>query len=65
MFNLNNFQAMLSKYGYTKKKLAEELGISYLALYRRISNGGNFSVEEVRKLITIFGKEDVYNSLFY
>ena len=65
MFNLNNFLAMLMKNGYTKEKLANELDISMTSLYRRLNNSGNFTSEEVRIMISLFGKEDVFNSLYF
>ena len=65
MFNLDNFKIMLLKNNYTFKTLAESLNVSMSSIYRRIKDGGNFTVEEVRVMVNIFGKEDVFNALFY
>lgn len=65
MFNLNNFNAMLAKKGYTKTQLARELNINSSSLHRKIEKGGSFNIVEIRKMVAIFGKEEVFNSLFY
>ena len=65
MFNLEKFLAMLGKNRITRKKLADVLGISVASLYRRMNNAGNFSTEEIRIMISLFGKEDVLECLFY
>lgn len=65
MFNLEKFLSMLGKNRMTRKELANILGISVASLYRRISNAGNFTTEEIRKMISLFGKEDVLECLFY
>lgn len=65
MFNLDNFLSMLGKNRMTKKQLAKALDISETSLYRRINGSGNFSVEEVRQMIALFGREEVLNCLFY
>lgn len=64
MFNLDNFKLLLFKHHYSKEQLAKRLGISVASLYRRIANGGNFTAEEVRIMISLFGKKDVFNALF-
>ena len=64
MFDLEKFLDMIARNRYTKKKLADRLGISVSSLYRRIEKGGAFSVDEVRIMIALFGKDDVLNSLF-
>ena len=64
MFNLDNFLSMLGKNRMTKKHLADILGISQTSIYRKINSGGNFTVEELRLMIALFGKEDVLNCFF-
>ena len=64
MFSLNKFNAMLSSHGYNKKQVAEYLGISISSLYRRLQNGGEFTTNEIRKLIDVFSREEVLGCLF-
>ena len=64
MFNLDNFKLMLVKHKYTTNLLAKRLGISQSSLYRRLNDSGNFSMKEVRVMVALFGKEDVFNALF-
>ena len=64
MFNLDNFKMMLLKKHYTYELLAKRLGISLSSLYRRIADSGNFTAEEVRIMVALFGKKDVFNALF-
>lgn len=64
MFNLDNFKLMLLKKHYSFEQLANRLDISMTTLYRRLQDGGNFTVDEVRMMIAIFGKKDVFNAIF-
>lgn len=65
MFNLDNFKMMLLKNHYTYELLAKRLDISKSSLYRRLADGGNFTIEETRIMVALFGKKDVFNALFY
>ena len=65
MFNLEKFLSMLGKNRMTRKQLADILGISVTSLHRRLNNAGNFSAEEIRIMISLFGKDDVLDCLFY
>ena len=65
MFDLDGFLFMLGKHRTTKKQLAKLLDISMASLYRRLNNGGNFTVDEVRIMISLFGRDDVVACLFY
>lgn len=64
MFNLDNFKLMLYKKHYSFELLSQRLGISLSTLYRRIQDSGNFTAEEVRIMIALFGKKDVFNALY-
>ena len=64
MFNLNKFNAMLLRHNKTKEDLARYLGISKVSLYRRLSNAGDFTTEEIRLMVNLFGKEEVLDCLF-
>lgn len=64
MFNLSKFEKMLLNHNTNKRQLADYLGITLASLYKRIQAGGNFSSSEIRKLITCFSKEEVFECLF-
>ena len=64
MFNKLKLDALIAEKGLTKIKLAELLKISPVTLHRKIDRSGNFSKEEIVKLIEIFGKEQVL-ALFF
>lgn len=64
MFNKNEFNAMVVAKGMNKAELASKLNIDRSTLYYRIREGGNFTVEEITKLIEIFGSEKVFEVLF-
>ena len=65
MFDLKKFEAMLLNHNYTKQQVADYLGITLTSLYRRLEKFGEFKSSEIRKLITVFSKEEVLNCLFY
>lgn len=52
MFNKYEFDAQLARKGMKKYELAEQLGMSYTNLYRKIESG-RFSREEIGKIIMI------------
>ena len=64
MFDLEKFLDMLARNRYTKTKLAKTLNISLSSLYRRIENGGAFTIDEIRLMIALFGKDDVFKVFF-
>ena len=65
MFNKNKFNAMLLNHSITKQQLADYLDIKLYSLNRKIRLGGNFTMEEVRKLFVCFSKEEVLDCFFY
>ena len=64
MFNKNKFNAMLLNHNVKKQQLADYLGIKVYSLNRKIRKGGNFSANEIRKLIDVFCREEVFGCLF-
>jgi DNA-binding Xre family transcriptional regulator len=64
MFNINEFNAMLVRRNFTRVDLAKKLGISKVSLYKRLKNNGEFTVSEINTMIDLFGKEEVFKSLF-
>ena len=64
MFNLQKFNAMLLNHNTTKQQVADYLKISISSLYKRLQKGGDFNSSEIRKLITVFSKEEVLGCLF-
>lgn len=64
MFNKNKFNAMLLNHNVSKQMLADYLGIKVYSLNRKIRLGGNFSAKEIRKLIDVFNREEVFGCLF-
>ena len=65
MFNLNKFKTMLLNHNVSEQQLADYLGIKLYTLKRRIKASGNFSPDEIRKMIDVFSKEEVIDCLFY
>ena len=51
MFKENEFRAQVVRAGKTNKELASYLGIDESTLYRKIKAGGNFTREEINKMI--------------
>ena len=64
MFNLQKFNAMLFNHNVSKQQLADYLGISLSSLYKRLQKGGDFTSNEIRKLINVFSKDEVMGCLF-
>ena len=64
MFNKNKFEAMLLNHNVSKQQLADYLGIKKYTLLRRIKNSGNFTTDEIRQLINVFSREEVFGCLF-
>lgn len=64
MFNKLKLDALIAEKGLTKVKLAELLNINPVTLHRKIDRSGDFSKDEIVKLIEIFGKEQVLTLFF-
>ncbi len=57
-FDKNEFNAQLARRGVKKLEIANILGITYTSLYRKIEGGGNFSREEMAKIIDFLQIDD-------
>lgn len=55
MFSKNKFRAAIALAGITSKELAEKMGINESTLYRKINADGNFSRQEINRIIEILG----------
>lgn len=64
MFNKNEFKAQIVKKGLTVKKLAEYLGINEATVYRKINADGDFTRDEINKLIDILQIEEPMKIFF-
>lgn len=64
MFNEREFNAQLARKGIKKAELAEYLGMTYTNLYRKIKEDGNFTREQMAKIIDYLGIEDP-TSIFF
>ena len=64
MFNKNRFRAQLVLIGKTMRWLAEQLDIDESTLYRKVNSDGNFSREEINKMIIIMQIEDPMEIFF-
>ena len=63
MFRENEFRAQIVRAGKTNREVANHLGIDESTLYRKIKAGGNFTREEINKLIIfleIKNPEDIF-----
>lgn len=57
MFKENEFRAQVVRAGKTNKELASYLGIDESTLYRKIKAEGNFTREEINKMIIFLNIE--------
>jgi len=64
VFNKNEFKAQIVKKGLTVKKLAEYLGINEATVYRKINADGDFTRDEINKLIDILQIEEPMKIFF-
>ncbi len=64
MFNERYFKAEIVRNGLSMKEVARRLNIDESTLYRKIKNNGNFSREEINKLILLLHIEDP-KSIFF
>lgn len=58
MFKENEFKAALARAGKTQKELAQALGIDQSTLWRKITNDGSFTRQEINSIIEFLGIED-------
>lgn len=58
MFKENEFRAQIVRAGKTNKELANYLGINEATLYRKIKAGGNFTRDEINKMIVFLNIEN-------
>lgn len=58
MFNLPEFRAAMARQGMTKKEVAAALGISEVTLWRKLNRDGDFTREEINKLIDVLAIDD-------
>lgn len=58
MFNKNEFKAQIVRMGKSAKEVAEYLNINESTLYRKIQADGNFTREEINKLIIFLSIEN-------
>lgn len=64
MFDKTRFKAQIVLAGITSKELARRLDINESTLYRKINNNGNFTRDEINKLIEILGIENPQEIFF-
>lgn len=64
MFDERKFNACLALNGISKKQLAAELGMNEATLYRKLQRKGDFSREEINKMIS-FLKIDNPEEIFF
>ena len=65
MFNERYFKAEIVRNGLSMKEVARRLNIDESTLYRKIKNNGNFSREEINKLILLLHIEDPKSIFFF
>lgn len=58
MFKENEFRAQIVRAGKTNKEVASYLGINEATLYRKVKAGGNFTREEINKMISFLEIDD-------
>ena len=59
----NELKSLIIKNGYTMKQVAEALNISSFAVLSKFKTG-EFKVSELKKLISIIGKDEVMRIFF-
>lgn len=64
MFDERRFKAQLALAGISQKELARTLGINEATLYRKIHRGGDFTREEINRMLKIL-KIDDPNDIFF
>ena len=51
MVNISKLKGIIVEKGYTQEALASEIGIDKSTFYRKIKNGGSFSIGEVNAIV--------------
>lgn len=64
LFNKNKFKAQMVLAGINSKELAAKLGINESTLYRKINADGNFTREEIGKIVEILGIDNPQEIFF-
>lgn len=64
MFSEKRFKAQMILAGVTSKELAEQLHIHPTTLYRKIQNNGDFSREEIARMVEILKIENPQDIFF-
>lgn len=64
MFNRRRFQAQMVLMGISMKDLSKQLEINESTLYRKLGDDGNFSREEIGKIINILHIENPMDIFF-
>lgn len=64
MFDKKRFKAQMILAGVTMKDLAEELGVDESTMYRKINLDGNFTREQINKLVQVL-KIDTPMDIFF
>lgn len=59
-----NILAEMARNGYTREKLATEIGISVVSLRKKIKGEIPFNINEILKILSIFGQELTFEYLF-
>lgn len=58
MVDTNKLKGKIVERGMTQAEVAEKIGISKATYYRKMKEGGNFSIEEVNKMTKIIPLSD-------
>lgn len=64
MFNRRKLQAQMVLKGYTIGEVAEKIGVNSATMYRKLNNNGDFSREEINKLIDLLEIDDIEGIFF-
>lgn len=64
MFNRRKFQAQMVLMGMNMKDLSNHLNINESTLYRKLGNNGDFSREEIGKIIDVLHIDDPMDIFF-
>lgn len=59
-----NIKAEMARIGYTREKLAIELNITLPTLRKKINGDVPFKMNEIEKLLSLFGRELTFEYLF-
>ncbi|KAA0963170.1 helix-turn-helix transcriptional regulator [Streptococcus cristatus] len=51
MVNISKLKGIIVEKGYTQEALASEIGIDKSTFYRKIKNGGSFSIGEANAIV--------------